>query len=118
MAIGTRVTVNWSRIGSRCFAPVVFEPHRRWNWPSEGSVLLDHLGFRVKATREDGRPVTGPVGFNVLAAAGYENGVLRLWHLRSALTVLTEDWMHFLALSTARPRESSRTGTVGPSTLL
>jgi len=32
----------------------------------------------------------------VLAAAGYENGKLRLWHLQSAPTVLTEDWQLFL----------------------
>lgn len=79
------------------FAPVVFEPHRRTAWPTDGSVLLDHIGFRVKAAREDGTPVTGPVAFNVLAAAGYENGVMRLWHVQSAPTVLTADWHAFLA---------------------
>jgi hypothetical protein len=94
-----QLVANWVEV----FAPVVFEPHRRWSWPTEGSVLLDHLGFRVKATREDGRPVTGPVGFKVLAAAGYENGVLRLWHLRSAQTVLTEDWMDFLSAIDGSP---------------
>jgi hypothetical protein len=73
------------------WAARVFEPHRRVAWPTDGSVLLVHIGFRVKARREDGMTASGPVAFNVLAAAGCENGVMRLWHLRSAPTVLTAD---------------------------
>jgi hypothetical protein len=88
-----QLVADWVEV----FAPVVFEPHRRWTWPTEGSVLLDCVGFRAKATRADGRPVTGPVSFNVLAAAGYENGVLRLWRLQSAPNVLTPDWAAFLS---------------------
>ena len=31
------------------FAPIVFGPHRPRAWPAEGSLLLDHLPFRVRA---------------------------------------------------------------------
>src|SRR5215210_8144984 len=31
------------------FAPVLFELHRAAAWPSEGSLLLDHLAFRIRA---------------------------------------------------------------------
>ena len=89
--------------GVELFAPVVFEPRRRRHWPSSESLLLDHIGFRVKAWRNDGTPVTGPVAFNVLAAAGYENGVMRLWHLQSAPTVLTDDWYGFLSQLDGEP---------------
>lgn len=95
------------------FAPVVFEQHRRGAWPTQGSVLLDHIGFRVKARREDGTPVTGPVAFNILAAAGYENGVMRLWHLQSAPTVLTNDWHRFLAQLDGTPRRVVTDGHSG-----
>lgn len=48
--------------------------YRRWAWPTNGSIILDHLGFRIRELRPDGTPKTGPVAFNVLAAQGYENG--------------------------------------------
>jgi hypothetical protein len=97
------------------FAPVVFEPHRKTTWPRSGSLLLDHIGFRVSKTGKDGTPVVGPVAFNVLAAAGYESGRLRLWHLQSAPTVLADDWLDFLGqLDGAPPRvvTDGHTGTI------
>ncbi len=36
------------------FAPVVFESHRPAAWPAEGSLLLDHLPFRVRALDASG----------------------------------------------------------------
>jgi hypothetical protein len=86
------------------FAPVVFEPHRRWEWPEHHSLVLDHLGFRLSDSHPDGRPKTGPVAFNVLAAFGYEDNHWVLWHLASSPTVLADDWEDFLAPLDGAPR--------------
>src|SRR5665811_878664 len=37
------------------FAPVVFQPFRLTAWPTQGSLLLDHLPFRVRALDPSGR---------------------------------------------------------------
>jgi len=37
------------------FAPVVFQPFRPTAWPTQGSLLLDHLPFRVRALDPSGR---------------------------------------------------------------
>lgn len=56
------------------FAPVVFERFRRSEWPTSGSVVLDHLPLRVRALNEHGRPRPGgEVAFDVFAAMGYED---------------------------------------------
>jgi hypothetical protein len=78
------------------FAPVVFEQHRRSAWPSEGTLVLDHLGFRYRGWDKHGRPKTGPVGFNVFAARGYENGYGQLWSLRAYPDASPESWLDFL----------------------
>lgn len=104
-----QVVAEWVEV----LAPVVFEQHRKTHWPGQGSVLLDHIGFRVKAVKKDGKPVTGPVAFNVLAAAGYENEVLRLWHLQSSPTVLTEDWHRFLSQTSGEPERVVTDGHSG-----
>ena len=53
------------------FAPVVFEPHRPAFWPPEGSLLLDHLPFRVRALDAYGKRIpAGRVAFNVFCAVG------------------------------------------------
>lgn len=78
------------------FARVVFEPHRRWSWPAEGSIVLDHLGFRIRELHPDGTPKTGPVAFNARAARGYENGTPFLWKLAAMPTVTKDDWLEFL----------------------
>jgi hypothetical protein len=76
MPVNEDGTQRYSRHGqlvgdwTSLFAPVVFEPHRRWSWPIEGSIVLDHLGFRIRELRPDGTPKTAPVAFNVLAALG------------------------------------------------
>jgi hypothetical protein len=41
------------------FAPVLFERQRPAAWPAEGSLLLDHVPFRIRA--EDERGVGSPV---------------------------------------------------------
>jgi hypothetical protein len=51
------------------FAPVVFESHRPTVWPAEGSLLLDHLPFRVRALDASGRRIpAGRVTFDVFCA--------------------------------------------------
>lgn len=50
------------------FAPVVFERFRRFEWPTSGSVVLDHLPFRVKALARRAR---GPGGISRLGAATF-----------------------------------------------
>jgi hypothetical protein len=69
----TRATANSSRTGLSC-SPRSCSSRTVGR---RGSLLLDHIGFRVKAWREGGTTVTGPVAFNVLAAAGYESPVGR-----------------------------------------
>src|SRR5450759_4613458 len=48
------------------FAPVVFEAFRPAAWPADGSLLLDHLPFRVRALDASGRRIpAGKVAFDV-----------------------------------------------------
>jgi hypothetical protein len=62
-----------------CFAPVVFEPFRPRAWPAEGSLLLDHLPFRIRALDAAGRRIpAGRVAFDVFCAVGYVAGKPRL----------------------------------------
>src|SRR5215211_2978308 len=39
------------------FAPAVFAPHRPTAWPAEGSLLLDHTPFRIRAEDASGRGI-------------------------------------------------------------
>jgi hypothetical protein len=62
------------------FAPVVFAPHRPRAWPAKGSLLLDHLPFRVRALDASGRRIPAiRVAFDVFCAVGYRAGKSRLW---------------------------------------
>ena len=62
------------------FAPVVFDAHRPTEWPVEGSLLLDHLPFRVRALDRDGRRMpAGRVAFDVFCGVGFYAGRPRLW---------------------------------------
>ena len=63
------------------FAAVLFEARRARSWPAEGSLLLDHLPFRVRAEDAAGRGIPGgTVAFDVFCAVGYRAGRPRLWH--------------------------------------
>ena len=42
-----QLVADWVKL----FAPVVFASERPTAWPAEGSLLLDHLPFRVRAPR-------------------------------------------------------------------
>jgi hypothetical protein len=122
MPVNEDGTQRYSRHGqlvgdwTSLFAPVVFEPHRRWSWPIEGSIVLDHLGFRIRELRPDGTPKTAPVAFNVLAALGYENGAPFLWKLAASPTVGRADWRAFLSGLDGTPRRvvtDGHDGTIG-----
>jgi hypothetical protein len=39
------------------FAPVVFAPQRPASWPTHGSLLLDHIPFRIRAEDASGRGI-------------------------------------------------------------
>jgi hypothetical protein len=49
------------------FAPVVYEPHRDFDWPAVGSLLLDELPFRL-----NGGIAGGAATFTVLSAMGWD----------------------------------------------
>jgi hypothetical protein len=79
------------------FAPVVFEAHRPSAWPVEGSLLLDHLPFRVRALDADGRRIpAGRVAFDVFCAVGYCAGKPRLWRAEAFSTAHPANWGAFL----------------------
>jgi hypothetical protein len=103
------------------FAPVVFEPHRRSEWPAGGSLVLDHLGFRYRGWTDDGRPKLGPVDFNVFGARSYDGGYGQFWSLRAYPDASPESWADFLgSLDGAPPRVVSDgwSGTIKAARLL
>jgi len=87
------------------FAPVVFESHRPTAWPAEGSLLLDHLPFRVRALDASGRRIpAGRVAFDVFCAVGYRAGKPRLWHAEAFASAQPANWSAFLGSVAGEPR--------------
>jgi hypothetical protein len=87
------------------FAPVVFEPHRPGCWPAQGSLLLDHIPFRIRAEDANGRGIPGgTVAFDVFCAVGYRAGRPRLWHAEAFSTADPANWSAFLAAFEGEPR--------------
>jgi hypothetical protein len=87
------------------FAPVVFEPHRPSAWPTEGSLLLDHLPFRVRALDAAGRRIpAGRVAFDVFCAVGYVAGRPRLWRAEAFPTAHPANWRAFLSSLPGKPK--------------
>ena len=87
------------------FAPVVFEPHRPTAWPAQGSLLLDHLPFRVRALDASGRPIpAGRVAFDVFCAVGYRAGKPRLWHAAAFPNAHPSNWGAFLGSLSGEPK--------------
>jgi len=90
--------LRWTRHGSlvmdwvEVFAPVVFEPHRRGDWPASGSLLLDDVPFRVA------QPAGGTtrIAFRVFCAMGYEDGRPAMWHMQAFPSKTRADWEIFL----------------------
>ena len=79
------------------FAPVVFAAHRPSAWPAEGSLLLDHLPFRVRALERSGKPIPGGrVVFDVFCAVGYRAGVPWLWRAEAFPSAHPANWSAFL----------------------
>lgn len=86
------------------FAPVVFAPHRPTAWPAEGSLLLDHIPFRIRAEDASGRGIPGgTVAFDVFCAVGYRAGKPRLWHAEAFSTAHPANWSAFLASLEGEP---------------
>lgn len=87
------------------FAPVVFAPHRPRAWPVEGSLLLDHLPFRIRALDRSGKPIPGGrVAFDVFCAVGYRAGTPRLWRAEAFSTAHPANWSAFLGSLPGEPR--------------
>jgi hypothetical protein len=87
------------------FAPVVFDPHRPCAWPAEGSLLLDHLPFRVRALDAAGKRIpAGLVAFDVFCAVGYVAGKPRLWRAEAFPTAHPANWSAFLASLPGEPK--------------
>jgi len=89
------LVMDWVEV----FAPVVFEPHRRREWPTSGSLLLDDLPFSVRD------PSTGRfrIAFRVFAAMGYDAGRPKLWRLQAFTTKSQPDWEAFLGALDGAP---------------
>jgi Transposase, Mutator family len=86
------------------FAPVVFAPQRPTAWPAEGSLLLDHTPFRIRAEDASGRGIPGgTVAFDVFCAVGYRAGKPRLWHAEAFSTAHPANWSAFLASLDGEP---------------
>lgn len=79
------------------FAPIVFKPFRPSAWPAEGSLLLDHLPFRVRALDPSGRRIpAGTVAFNVFCGVGFVSGKPRLWLTEALTSASPANWSAFL----------------------
>jgi len=87
------------------FAPVVSEPYRPTAWPAEGSLLLDHLPFRIRAEDASGRGIPGgTVAFDVFCAVGYRAGKPRLWHAEAFSSAHPTNWSAFLGSLEGEPK--------------
>src|SRR5450830_470956 len=87
------------------FAAVVFAPHGPSAWAAAGSLLLDHLPFRVRALDEGGRRIPGGrVAFDVFCAVGYWAGRPRLWRAEAFSSAHPTNWSAFLASLPGEPQ--------------
>lgn len=87
------------------FAPVVFAPHAPSAWPAAGSLLLDHLPFRVRALDEGGRRIPGGrVAFDVFCAVGHWAGRPRLWRAEAFSSAHPTNWSVFLGSLPGEPK--------------
>ena len=87
------------------FAPVLYEPYRATAWPAEGSLLLDHLPFRVRAEDPAGRRIAGgTVAFDVFCAVGYRADRPRIWHAAAFPTAHPANWSTLLSSFAGEPK--------------
>ncbi len=86
------------------FAPVLFESRRHTFWPPEGSLLLDHLPFRVRALDAEGKRIpAGRVAFDVFCAVGYQAGKPKLWRAEAFTSAHPANWSAFLGALPGEP---------------
>ena len=86
------------------FARVVFDPLRPVSWPARGSLILDHIPFRIRAEDGRGRGIPGGrVAFDVFCAVGYRAGKPRLWRAQAFSTAHPANWSAFLASLEGEP---------------
>src|SRR5660398_180390 len=94
------------------FAPVVFQPFRPTAWPTQGSLLLDHLPFRVRALDPSGRRIpAGKVAFDVFCGVGFVAGKPKLWLTEAFTSANPANWSAFLGSLPGYPERA----LVGPS---
>ena len=87
------------------FAPVVFEPFRPTAWPTQGSLLLDHLPFRVRALDRSARRIpAGTVAFDVFCGVGFSAGKPRLWLAQAFTSANPANWSAFLGSLPGYPK--------------
>lgn len=87
------------------FAPVVFEADQPAAWPAEGSLLLDHQPFRVRALDASRKPIpAGRVAFDVFYAVGYRAGKPRLWRTEAFPSAHPANWSAFLGSLPGEPK--------------
>ena len=95
-----QLLADWTEV----FAPVVFEAHRPTAWPAEGSLLLDHLPFRVRALDASGRRIpAGRTAFDVFCAVGFYAGRPRLWLAQAFASARPTHWSTFLGSLPGHP---------------
>lgn len=96
-----QLVADWVEV----FAPVVFEPKEPTFWPPEGSLLLDHLPFRVRALDAEGKRIpAGRVAFDVFCAVGYRAGKPRLWRAEAFASAHPAHWSAFLGTLPGEPK--------------
>ncbi len=87
------------------FAPVIFESRRPTFWPPQGSLLLNHLPFRVRALDANGKRIpAGRVAFDVFCAVGYQAGKPRLWRTEAFTSAHPANWSAFLGALPGEPK--------------
>ena len=87
------------------FAPVLFESRRPNFWPPEGSLLLDHLPFRVRVLDANGERIpAGRVAFDVFCAVGYQAGKPKPWHAEAFTSAHPANWSAFLGALPGEPK--------------
>lgn len=96
-----QLVADWVEV----FAPMVFEPYRPTAWPADGSLLLDHLPFRIRALDGSGKPIPGGrVAFDVFCAVGYRAGSPRLWRAEAFPSAHPANWNAFLGSLPGEPK--------------
>jgi hypothetical protein len=96
-----QLVADWVEV----FAPVLFAPFRPLTWPTQGSLLLDHLPFRVHAEDESGGYISGgKVAFDVFCAVGFSAGRPKLCLAQAFPNARPANWRAFLGALPGEPQ--------------